>query len=172
MQCISVLFLLFSVFVFVCLCGFFFNFYPSEATENYYYNEYWSFTDFVTNNSSKHLHIQLEPMILGFRLIKFRHLLSYFLRTCLILSGWIGSLKYNIWWAFIYWPIFSLMMFLSNPLALVRAKTFLSLSKENKMLPKQVSTFATCGFTNATSFFYFTKWQPTFHSWLPTWPPR
>ena len=62
MQCISVLFLLFSVFVFVCLCVFFFNFYPSEATENYYYNEYWSFTDFVTNNSSKHLHIQLEPI--------------------------------------------------------------------------------------------------------------
>ena len=168
--------LCFVSFVFCfCFCLFlcvFFNFYPSEATENYYYNEYWSFTDFVTNNSSKHLHIQLEPMILGFRLIKFQHLLSYFLRTCLILSGWIGSLKYNIWWAFIYWPIFSLMMFLSNPLALIRAKTFLSSSKENKMLPKQVSTFATRGFTNATSFLNFPKWQPTFHSWLPTWPPR
>ena len=49
------------LFLFVCVC-FFFNFYPSEATENYYYNEYWSFTDFVTNNSSKHLHIQLEPI--------------------------------------------------------------------------------------------------------------
>ena len=100
-KCGDAVHLCFVSFVFCfCFCLFlcvFFNFYPSEATENYYYNEYWSFTDFVTNNSSKHLHIQLEPMILGFRLIKFQHLLSYFLRTCLILSGWIGSLKYNIW---------------------------------------------------------------------------
>ena len=42
-------------------------------------------------------------------------------------------------------------------------------SKENKMLPKQILTLRPVG---SPMRLVFTQWQPTFHSWLPTWPPR
>ena len=45
------------------------------------------------------------------------------------------------------------MMFLSNPLALIRAKTFLSSSKENKMLPKQVRHLQPVGLPMRLVFF-------------------
>ena len=42
-------------------------------------------------------------------------------------------------------------------------------SKENKMLPKQILTLRPVG---SPMQLVFTQWQPAFHSWLPTWPPR
>ena len=43
------------------------------------------------------------------------------------------------------------------------------LSKENKMLPKQILTLRPVG---SPMQLVFTYWRPTFHAWLQTWPPR
>ena len=43
------------------------------------------------------------------------------------------------------------------------------LSKENKTLPKQISTLQPVG---SPMQLVLTYWQPTFQAWFPTWPPR